>query len=214
MPEPAVEVLGARGDGSVGGAVSIGLGDDHGGIVDGLSANLTGEPHHLDIPLAAGVRRRQPHGGVLARHHLGAWWNSAVEDAEHLVHPVGAQPAVHCGPVTGGQLRVETMNEGLVGLAPIGESDTVVIRPRPGLFLGSGGRERLDQVRRVPVAEQAQSVDVAWATWRGLGEIAGVHRTKADYSRPEPLHLAQVPQQVGSVPVRAAGDALARIHPP
>ncbi len=96
-----------------------------------------------------------------------------------------------------------------MGLAPADEADGVVFGPGPGrgfvvrrrqgaVECGRGEIESLQQVREGRGAG-------------GVGDLLRPLRPSFDHSRPEALHLGEVPQQIGRIPVRTAGYPCPRV---
>ena len=88
--------------------------------------------------------------------------------------------------------------------------DGLLGRPRPGRLGGVGPLELGDQAGGV-VVERGQQPVVRLGPLRARASSSGGGRAGADRLPPEPLHLGEVPQQVGRAPVGTPGHPRLRV---
>ena len=146
------------------------------------------------------------------------WWGSPWK-LPHAGTPPYMTPSTSSMPsvaragssgegVAGGQLGVDPVDQRLVGLAAEREADRLLGSPastprRPGRRRASAATSAAE---RSSYSASRSSYDVGPLGL--LVAVAGVLRPVADDPRPEVLHLAaEVPEQVGRVPVGAARHA-------
>ena len=131
-----------------------------------------------------------------------------MHDAQHLVDPVGREIAVEGGAVVEQELGVEPVNQRLVRLATADEVDAVIVGPRPHLGVAGGVRDRVEQCAGGVVEEREQRVEVVGTLGLGRLRRIGIGEAVAHDRGPEQLHLGEMPEQIGRVPIGA------RLHPP
>src|SRR6266702_4511557 len=163
-------------------------------------------------PGVTGIGSLQPDRRRLVRRKGPPLGHRAIHHAQRLIHPVGRQGRVHGRPVTGRFFRVPPVNQRLVSLPAADEPDGLVRRPRPRRGLGRGIGERGPEIAAHPFVEGSQASPVRRALRRELSRRCAGQPFAHD-SAPEPLHLAEVPQQIVGVPVRARGHRLVRREP-
>ena len=205
-PQPGVEGRGGAADHGVGGGARVRDDPDVVIVVLDLVAGIGAleasdlDPHRLVAVAQVDLDEVGQRGELAPRR------GAAVHHVEDLVHAVGRELGVQRADLAGGLLGVETVDEGLVGLPSEREAHGLLRRPAPRLLGRVGLLEGADERRGVGVEGLEETV-VRLGPVRLLGVGVGAEGPGADHGAPEPLDPGEVPQQVGGVPLGAAGDA-------
>ena len=132
----------------------------------------------------------------------------AVDDppgAEHeeLVDGVGGDRRVEVDLAAGGPLGVPAVDGGLLRLVPDDERGVLLRRPGPAVARPGRRPACAFTSSAAPARKSASSSSGSAGRPGALASSGGSVELPGDDRAPEPLHLAQVPDEVGHVPARA-----------